>query len=67
MGDGQTVFMFCVVYSGILSLVIFASMFARERRLAPLPPRREAAVPNPASMNTAARQEAETVVFKKQA
>jgi hypothetical protein len=42
MGDGQTVFLFCVVYSGVLSLVVFANMMARERRRTPLPPQERA-------------------------
>lgn len=45
MGDGQTVFLFCVVYSGALSLIIFANMFARERRQAPMPPQRAKPAP----------------------
>jgi hypothetical protein len=47
MGDGQTVFLFCVVYSGILSLVVFANLVVRERRTVPLPPQREQQVPIP--------------------
>jgi hypothetical protein len=59
MGDGQTVFLFCVIYSGALSLVVFANLFARERRRVPVPPGKQRGL----------RQDVEPleIEFKKQA